>query len=85
MNNINRSQRTTTLNIGELTASMRGLEQFGHPLFTGPDAPAPRQNNTTGNTTRSTPAYNGKGRELVKTMLALEELGFHIFTGPGSV
>lgn len=85
MNNINRSQRTTTLNIGELTATMFGLEQFGHPLFTGPDAPAPRQSGTTCNTTPSTPVYNGRGRQLVRTLLALEELGFHIFSGPGSV
>lgn len=64
---------------------MLGLEQFGPPLFTGPNAPALRQNNTTGNTTPHAPTYNAKGRELVDTMRALEEHGFHIFTGTGSI
>lgn len=83
MNSSNRSQRTTTNR--ELTATMIGLETFGHTFFTSPDAPAPRRNDTTHNTTPATPIHNAKVRSLVKTMLALEELGFQIFTGPGSI
>ncbi len=68
---------------GELIHTMTGLEQFGHQLFTGPDALQVKPRSAKPSS-KAPEIHNAKGRALVKTMQALEEFGFHIFTAAGA-